>query len=122
MTNRGYIAGFTDGLLGRKSSNPYSWDKPVSTMNYSKGYFIGCKRRKDDGVTLLVGDGTMIAPISPVIGICQRMKLPRKQHAMVCLEHTIFTVVTADQQHFPFAQDGAAAFKFAQSVKKGFLV
>lgn len=56
------------------------------------------------------------------MAICQRMDLPRKQHAMIRLEHTKFSVVTADQQHYEFGTDGESAFKFAQSVKRGLFV
>lgn len=54
LSSRGYRQGFCDGLLGRDSTNPYSWDKPLAMQNYNKGYFVGKQRRIKDKITLKV--------------------------------------------------------------------
>ncbi len=49
-----YRMGFVDALLGRESTNPFGWDKALSMAQYSKGYMLGAKTRKEKQITLTI--------------------------------------------------------------------
>lgn len=54
MKSSPFIQRFCDGLLGRKSLNPYGWDKAVSLHAYNKGFQAGIEKRKDENITLTI--------------------------------------------------------------------
>lgn len=49
-----YRCGMCDGLLGRKSENPYSYTQAISMASYAKGFMRGAETRKEKNIKLTI--------------------------------------------------------------------
>ena len=54
MIGGAYREGFCDGLLGRKSQNPYNYTQFLSMESYNKGFLRGMELRKQHRIKLII--------------------------------------------------------------------
>lgn len=54
MAKSAYRSGYVDGLLGRKSENPYTYLKAISMAAYNKGYLTGIEYRRNHHITITI--------------------------------------------------------------------
>jgi len=52
MSEDSFKAGFCDGVLGRKSENPYAWEQAGHMIAYNRGYGEGKQARIDKGIII----------------------------------------------------------------------